>query len=100
MAQSVTIAELQIIDKATDPEEVQREIEKIVAELKERDLAQLKTIHEGDYSATQDHGAGVLEVIIISFLGTLAKEAAKTVWQEIIWPSLQQRFKGKLKTKS
>src|SRR5437870_5522105 len=94
MAQSSTVVEeLVIVDKGTDATEVQREIEKIVADLKKRDLAEVKGIQEGDYSATQGRGVGVLEVIVITFLGTLAKEAATTTWREIIWPSLQLRLK-------
>jgi hypothetical protein len=100
MTQSSTIVdELVIVGKGTDVAEVQSEIDKIVAELKKRDLAEVKGIRESDYSATQGHGVGVLEVIVISFLGTLAKEAATTTWREIIWPSLQLRLKGKIKTK-
>jgi hypothetical protein len=101
MAQSDNVVDkLEIINKGTTPEEIQAEIEKIIAELKKKDLAQLKAIQENDYSAMQDHGVGVLEVVIIGFLGALAKEAGKTVWQEIIWPSLEFRLKGKIKKKS
>jgi hypothetical protein len=100
MAESgAVVDELLIIDKGTNAAEVQREIEGIVAELKKRDLAEVEGIQEGDYSASQGRGVGVIEVIVITFLGTLAKEAATTTWREIIWPSLQLRLKGKVKTK-
>jgi hypothetical protein len=101
MAQSDNIIdELEIINKGTTSEAVQTEIENIIAELKKRDLAELKAIQEKDYSATQDHGVGVLEVVIVSFLGALAKEAGKTAWQKLIWPSLEFRLKGKIKKKT
>jgi hypothetical protein len=101
MAGSENIDELVIVDKSVRPADVQREIDAIIAELKKRNVEPASSIGPKDYTASQGaQGVGVVETIIIAYLGGLATAAGATTWNKIIWPSLKARLGGKIKRKA
>jgi hypothetical protein len=98
---SKNIDELVILDKSVRPANVQREIDTIIAELKKRKVEEATRIEPKDYVASQGaHGVGVIETIVIAYLGGLATAAGATTWNKIIWPSLKARLGGKIKRKA
>jgi hypothetical protein len=101
MAGSKNIDELVILDKSITPANVQREINAIIAELKKRKAEGATRIGSKDYAAAQGaHGVGVIETIVIAYLGGLATAAGATTWNKLIWPSLKVRLGGKVKRKA
>ena len=94
------IDELVSEDKSITPADVQREIDRIITGLKRENVEQLKPINTGDFVAKQrGEGTDPITVIALAFVGSLAKEAAATLWKELIWPSLKLRFGDKIKRK-
>jgi hypothetical protein len=70
-------------------------------ELKKRKVEEATRIEPKDYVASQGaHGVGVIETIVIAYLGGLATAAGATTWNKIIWPSLKARLGGKIKRKA
>jgi len=83
-----------------DPASIQREIDDIIAKLKQKDVDQLKGIKPGDFRVEKiGHGVGVIETVVLSFSGALAKEVAVVAWKKVIWPSMEQRLGKKVKRK-
>jgi hypothetical protein len=83
-----------------DPATLQSEIDDVIVKLKQRDVYELKDIGPGDFTVEKTgHGVGLIETMVAAFAGALAKEAAVTAWQKLIWPSLEQRLGRKIKRK-
>jgi hypothetical protein len=57
------------------------------------DDAVLQVLKECPYSSEVREGQiGVAETIFIAFASQLARDAAKTLWDKVIWPRLTRRF--------
>jgi hypothetical protein len=83
-----------------DPASIQREIDDIIAKLKQKGVDQVKGIKPGDFRVEKiGHGVGVIETVVLSFSGALAKEVAVVAWKKVIWPSMEQRLGKKVKRK-
>jgi hypothetical protein len=83
-----------------DPSTLQSEIDDVIVKLKQRGVDELKDIGPGDFAVEKTgHGVGLIETMVAAFAGALAKEAAVTAWQKLIWPSLEQRLGRKIKRK-
>jgi hypothetical protein len=99
MANTEIIIDELVLEKGISVQQVQREIDDIVAKLKDRNTEAMGSIDQKDYRASKGLGIGALETVIIAFVGALAKEIAATAWKDFIWPALQHRFGIKIKSK-
>ena len=81
-------------------DDVDGEIDDVIVKLKQRGVDELKDIGPGDFTVEKTgHGVGLIETMVAAFADALAKEAAVTAWQKLIWPSLEQRLGRKIKRK-